>query len=333
MALSNRWKKKEEIKQGLKICLYGENGCGKSLVALAFPDNAIVDSEAKLGTYADNDTFNKNILAVADTSSYYETIDMIKEIVEDKDKPCQTLTIDSETKIYDALSVACMETEEARAIKKGKDVTDQTVSMRGYGKIKLNAQRLSALKAMASSKGITVITVAHEEDVCTGEGENRVKIGVRPNLRKKAEHDQDIIIRFSKEKDLGSGQFKYIAIPEKDTTGTFTLGQKIDCTWKSKDEPNTVIYDMLKDKIEKASCGTKGGSYSSVDKDITKAMEESESNDDVINEFTELFKVLSADADKKARVAQLLKDNGIKSYKDEATIPQLKLVIAEMKTM
>ena len=333
MALGSKWKKKEEIKQALKICLYGENGCGKSLITLAFPDSAIIDSEAKIGTYVDHPVFGKNILGVADTSSYYDSIDMIKELVESKEKECQTLVIDSETKIYDSLSVACMETEEARALKKGKDVTDQTVSMRGYGKIKLNAQRLSALKAIASSKGITVVVTAHVEDVCTGEGENRVKIGERPALRKKAEHDYDVIIKVVKEKDLGSGAFKYIAIPEKDTTGTFKLGQKIDCTWKSSDEPNTVIYDMLKGKIEKASCGTKGGSYSSIDKDVKKAMDESASNDEIIDEFTKLFKEKGVNEENKAKISQLLISNGIKSYKDEATIDKLKLVIEEMKTM
>ena len=333
MALGKLWKKKEEIKQALKICVYGENGCGKSLIALAFPESAVIDSEAKIGTYVNHSVFGKNILGVADTSSYYDSAEMIKEIVESKDKECQTLIIDSETKIYDALSVACMETEEARALKKGGDVSDQVVSQRGYGKIKLNAQRLSALKAMASSKGITVIVTAHVEDVFNNakKPEDRVKIGERPALRKKAEHDYDIILKVTKEKDLGSGQFKYIAIPEKDTTGVFTLGQKIDCTWKSPNEPNTVIYDMLKDKIEKVSCGTKNGGYSSVDSDIQKAINESKSNDDVINEFTEIFKEF--DAEKKAKVAQLLKDNGIKSYKDEATIPQLKIVVEEMKQM
>lgn len=334
MALSKSWKKKEEIKQALKICFYGENGTGKSLDTLAFPDIAVIDSEAKLGTYVDHPVFGSNIVGVADTASYYDTIDMTKELIEDKKKQCETLVIDSETKVYDSLSVSCMETEEARAIKKGGDVTDQTVSMRGYGKIKLNAARLSALKAGASSKGITVVVTAHVEDVCSGKGEDRVKVGERPALRKKAEHDYDIIIKKVKEKDLGTGAMKYMAIVEKDTTNTFKLGEKIDCTWVNPETPNSAIYDRLKDKIVKASGGTKGTSYAkSIDGDIEKAMSESQSADDVINEFAKLFKDLKDIGDNKTVIQQLLKDNDISSYKDHATVDKLKVVVAAMKQM
>ncbi|MGL6174851.1 MAG: AAA family ATPase [Cellulosilyticaceae bacterium] len=335
MALSKKWKKPEQIIQALKICIYGENGCGKSLVGLMFPQVAVIDSEAKVGTYVDDPIKGVNIIGVADTSDYYDCIEITKEIVEDKTKPCETLLIDSETKVYDALSVSCMEVEEKRAEKNKKDVTDQVVSQRGYGKIKLNAARLSALKAAASSKGITVVVTAHIEDVMSGTGENRVKVGERPALRKKAEHDYDCIIKVGREKDLATGKFKFIATIEKDTTNSFKLGEKVDYTWVDEHTPNTVIYDRLKHKIEKTSVGTRGeSSYAgAVDGAIEKGSAEAKSADDIINEFAELFKSLKDIGDNKAAIQKLLADNEVKSYKDHATVDKLQIVVAAMKEL
>lgn len=333
MALSKSWKKPAEIKQALKINFYGNDGCGKSLNGLFFNGLAIIDSEAKLGTYIDHEVFGKNILGVIDSSSYYDSIEATKELISEKKKACETLLIDSETKIYDSLSVSCMEVEEERAKKKGGEVTDQVVSQRGYGKIKLNASRLSALKAGASSKGITVITTAHVEDVFTGTGDTRVKVGERPALRKKAEHDYDIIIKFYREKDLGTGNTKFMAVVEKDTTSTFKLYETIDCTW-TNGAPNSIIYDRLKPRIALSTMGTKGDSYgNTIDSDITKATEESKTADDIINEFTVLFKKLKDIDANKATIQKLLSENEIVSYKDHATVDKLKIVVAEMKNM
>lgn len=334
MALSKSWKKPSEIKQALKICLYGNDGCGKSIIGLSFDKLAIIDSEAKLGTYVDDAVFGKNILGVIDSSSYYDTIDATRDLLSSKTKDCETLMIDSETKIYDSLSVSCMEVEERRAVANKKDVTDQVVSQRGYGKIKLNAARLSSLKAEASSKGITIVTIAHVEDVFTGTGDNRVKIGERPALRKKAEHDYDVILKVYKEKDLGTGKPKYMVQCEKDTTGTFKLYQIIDCTWANEETPNSIVYDMLKPRITSASKGTKGSSYvNNIDGDVDKVMAESMSADDIVNEFTSLFKKLKDIGDNKVAIQKLLEENEITSYKDHATVDKLQLVISAMKEL
>ena len=331
MALKS-FKKPSQIKQGLKIAIYGENGTGKSLIAMQFPNALLIDSESKSGTYLNRKGYSDNVVGVADTSDYYQTIDLMKEILDEKEKPCDTLIVDSETKIYESLSVSCMETEEKRALKQKKDPSDATVSMRGYGKIKLNTQRLSSLRSQASARGITYISICHVEDVFSGKGEDRVKIGEKMANRKGSEFDYDLIIKTMKQKDLGSGKLTYIAIIEKDTTGCFKLGEKIDYTWTG-DVPVDMFYTRLKDRISTSSEGTKDSSYTSVDSVIKKAMDESASNDEIIEEFTKLFKEKGANEENKAKISQLLISNGIKSYKDEATIDKLKLVIEEMKTM
>jgi hypothetical protein len=47
--MSMSFRKPASRKTGLKVLFYGENGSGKSLAALTFPDNAIIDSESKIG--------------------------------------------------------------------------------------------------------------------------------------------------------------------------------------------------------------------------------------------------------------------------------------------
>lgn len=334
MALSNRWKKPTEVKQGLKICIYGNDGCGKSTDALCFPNIAAIDSEAKIGTYVNHPVFGQNLLGVVDSSSYYDAIDTVKELIEDSDKPCETFLIDSETKIYSSLSVACMEIEEERAKKKNKgnvEISDQVVSQRGYGKIKLNEARLSALKAALSSKGVTVIVTAHAEDVYSGTGDNKVKVGERPALRKKAEHDYDIIIKKEKGKDLGTGKPKWTFTCEKDTTETFELFKTIEYNWVDEHTPNDLIYQMLKPRIAQSIDGTKGNSYGNViDKDIEKGLEAQKTATDTIEEFATLFAQIKGVGENVTLITKELSNHGIKNPKDVAYAEKLALVIEFM---
>ena len=99
--------------QGVKILAYGVDGSGKSVFGLSFPEVAVLDSESKVGVYEGDPEFGQNIVAVADTSNYYDTLDVIEEVI--KNDLCKTLMIDSETYIKEAMEVAAMETEEERA--------------------------------------------------------------------------------------------------------------------------------------------------------------------------------------------------------------------------
>lgn len=318
-------RKKQERQQGLKILTYGVNGSGKSVYGLGFPEVAVLDAEAKVGVYETSEKHGKNIVAVADTSNYYDTLEVLDEVI--STKACKTFMIDSETYVYEAMQVSAMEVEEERAKKKGGDPTDQAVSQRGWGKIKLNTARLRGLKAQASSNGITLIVTAHKEDIMQKVGQDSVKVGEKPALRKNSEHEYDVVLRFFKEKDLVTGKIKYKAEVEKDTTETFEVGHIIE---------NPCYDNTFKSYIEKTSnLGTVKSSY---DKTIKSTMEtmtnEAKEFDELVIEFETLFKDLKEkDANNLVVVKDLLAKNGITSYKKPECYENLKVVVEELKKL
>lgn len=320
-----KFRKPEERKQGLKILAYGENGAGKSIFALTFPSNAIIDSESKIGVYENDPRFRDNIVGIADTANYYDCIELAEDVIKHP-KTYKTLTFDSYTNIYNGMQVSVMEVEEERARKKGGNIDDATVSQRGWGKIKLNTIRFDSYIAQASAKGITVIAVSHKEDIMQEVNGKQIKIGEKPALRKNAEHTFDVILRFYKEKDVVTGEWKYFAEVEKDTTGTYKLGTKLE----------NVTYDHFKDYIERNSkAKTIDTNY---DKTIESNMEsmkkEQEDHETLVNEFKSLYKDLVAkDEANKSKVAAILKSKGVEKYNDPSLASQLKEAIEEMKKL
>ena len=309
-------------KQGLKILAYGEEGSGKSVFGLGFPKVAVIDAESKLGVYESDQEYGRNLVAVADTSNYYETNEVIKECVENK--VCDTLLIDSETYIYEGVQVSCMEVEEARAKKKKSNIDDATIAQRGYGKIKLNAHRLKLIKAQASAKGITIISTAHKEDIMQKIGEENVKIGEKPALRKNSKHDFDVILRFYKGKDIGSGSMKYFAEVEKDATRNVQVGQIIE----------NPTYELFRTYIEKNSnLKTINATYDkNIEQNMQSLQDEQQSFEEVLEEFQTLFKKLkSENLTKSARIPMLLKEKGVNSINNPEHIDAIKEIIAEMK--
>ncbi|QDX94650.1 hypothetical protein EEL30_21650 [Brevibacillus laterosporus] len=323
--LTLKFRKPEERKQGLKILFYGENGSGKSWTALTFPKNAVVDSESKIGVNESNPRFKDNIVGIADTSNYYDVVELMEQVLKDP-KICKTFTVDSYTKVYNSVQVSAMEVEEERARKKGGNVDDQTISMRGHGKVKLNVVRLDDFIAQASAKGINVIAVAHKEDVKQKSGDNWIKIGEKPDLRKNAEHTFDVVFRFYKEKDIVTGEYKYCADVEKDTTNTYKLGTKIE----------NVTYENFKEYIERNSKAKIIDS--NYDKTIQTNMEgmkkEQEDFETIVKEFKDLYKRLGdTDPENKSKIGKLMKEKGVEKYNDPLMASQLKEVIEKMKKM
>lgn len=320
-----KFRKPQARKQGLKILAYGENGSGKSWFDLTFPQNAVIDSESKIGVNENNPMFKDKIAAIADTSNYYDAVELMEEVLKNP-KAYRTLTIDSYTKIYSAIQVACMEVEEERARKKGGNVDDSTLSMRSHGKVKLNVLRFEDFIAQASAKGINIIAVAHKVDVKQKSGENWIKVGEKPDLKANAEHTFDVVLRFFKEKDLVTGEYKYMAEVEKDTTNTYKLGQKLE----------NVTYDHFKDYIEKNEKEEVVQTH--YDTTIKESMEEmkkeQEDHDTIVKEFKALYaELVKKDDANKGKVAGLMKSHGVEKYNDPTLTAQLKEVIVEMKKL
>lgn len=211
-------------KQGLKILIYGEDGSGKSVIASTFKDLAIVDTESKWGVYELHPQYGKNIKSIAESTAYYEVIELAKSVISAKGK-YGTFLIDSLTNLYQSVQVSMMEVEEEKAKKYRKSVDDAIVGMRGWGKINHNMARLKNLIVQMSALGINVISVAHKRDVYDPEDQNK-KIAERPDLKDTSRHDYDVVIRTYRE--TTRGQVQFVSEIEKDTSGTFRVGQIVE---------------------------------------------------------------------------------------------------------
>lgn len=266
------FRKPAQAKIGLKVLAYGGTGVGKSTFGLSFPKVAAIDSESGLSRYENN----PNIISIANTSSVDDLETAISEVEENIDE-LETFIIDSETKIYDTMQVSAMETEERRARKKGGDVADATISVKGWGKIKLINKRLQNLKIDLSSKGVHIVGVSQMEDIKEKRGENYVKVGEKPAMAKGVEYDYDIILKLYTEKDnKGSETFK--AVIEKDRTNVTRRGQIVE-------NPS---YEIWKEYVEQNSKLKERPTTFS--RDIDKDIKKMESDDDKIGELIEQFK-------------------------------------------
>lgn len=320
-----KFRKPMQRKQGLKILMYGVDGSGKSWTALTFPRLAIIDTESKLGVYENNPEKNQNILGISDTVNYYDVIDLMEEVVANP-KTYSTFVIDSETNLYDSMQVAMMEVEESRAKKKGKSVDDATVSMRGWGKVKLNNARLKNLRAQMSANGITMISIAHKKDIFEEINGKQVKIDEIPDLRKGSKHDYDVVLRFFKKKDIATGEYKFFAEVEKDTTLTYKMGTQLE----------NVSYDNWREYIERNQKGETVKSFydNAIKETVTTAEEDDKGFEELSKEFVKLFKeVKDKDEKNKELVTNLLKINNVDSYKNPNCFDGLKVVVEKMKEM
>lgn len=325
-----------ERKQGLKILIYGSDGTGKSVFGLQFPNVLYIDTEGKGFVHENNPKYNKNIVAVADSSNYDFTVNIIKSLLEeDNFANVRTVVIDSETNIYDAMNVAMMLLEEKRAknkaIKENRDVefaiTDANTSQRAHGKIKNKHNNLKEYKIKLSVNGINVVTIAHLKDVYN---DSQTKIGEKPDLRRSAGHEYDIIIKCVKEVDVvNPNKYKFVAYIEKDTTETFSLNDKFDLTCDDGEMSNTII-----DKLNKYN--TKDGviidNYQVVE-DIVKEEElKLTFEEKKIKQFKTMF--LKLDDDGRNEVKELLmKLSGTYKINDIEDMEVLDKAIKHMEQM
>jgi hypothetical protein len=293
---SSLFRKPQMAKIGLKVLAYGDSGVGKTTFALSFPQIAAVDSESGMSHYEGN----PNIVLIANTSSCYDVEEAIVEI-EDNADVIQTLVIDSETKVYDSMQTSAMEVEEKRARKKGGEIEDSTISIRGYGRIKLLNKRLQNMKIALSSKGINIVSIAQMDDIKEKRGENFVKVGEKPVMAKGIQYDYDIVLKLFTEATQKGDVYK--AVIEKDRTSVYKKGDIIDnpnfSHWKDYFEGRSKLQNLKVD-------------YSTdTDRDIRRMSEEAEDIDLLISDFKAKMKILSAED--KPKIMKKLKEVGIEN--------------------
>lgn len=309
-------RKPREARMGLKVLAYGDSGSGKTTFALSFPRIAAVDSESGMAFYENN----PNIVFIGNTSSCYDLEDVISEI-EDSIDDLSTLVIDSETKIYDSMQTSAMEVEEKRARKKGGEIEDSTISIRGYGRIKLLNKRLQNMKIALSSKGINIVSIAQMEDVKEKRGENFVKVGDKPVMAKGVQYDYDIVLKLYTEFTAKGEVYK--ATVEKDRTGVYKKGDTIE----------NPTYNNWKDYFEgRMKLPVGEVSYTNdTDKDIRRMSVEAEDIDILISEFKDKMKLVSAD--NKPKIVKKLKELGIDNPLSTVDFAGMQKAIAFMDTL
>lgn len=296
------FRKPTERKVGLKVLVTGNTGSGKSVFGLSFPNTYALDSEAGLARYEGNE-IGKNLLGIANTQSFKELENGIKEInkmVKSKDHGIGTLLIDSESKFYQNLQETCMTIEENKARKNGRDIMDANLSMRSWGKIRQISTKLQNMKIDLSTKGINVVSIAQVEDVKEKQGDNFVKIGEKPVANKNIEYDYDIIVNLFTEES--NGLIVYKGEIKKDRTGKTKVGDILE-------NPS---YDVWED-INKTGKIVESDFQSDVEKDIIateKEEEETLPKIENIDVLVDKIKFYSSEKEKKKEIVAYLKSKG-----------------------
>lgn len=320
-------RKPQVRKQGLKVLVWGESGSGKSRYSLSgWKKQIVVDSEAKIGVIEGNEKYNSEIVGILDSSNYYDVTELMGEIIKTPSM-CNTLVVDSETNIYNSTQIACLQVEENRAKRKKGEVEDANLSQRAWGRIKNNYTRAKLLRQQLSSQGVTIISVAQSEPITQQVGTERVVVGHKPILAKTSEFEYDVILHFYTEKDLATGELKYLCEVDKDSTDTFKVGTKIN---NPTYENTYAKYVESKGDLEAVETD-----YSkAIDKEIAVNEEENKSHESLVEEFVALFKEMKTKNPESATtIPALLKEHGIDSYKKPEHFDALKTVVEKMKNM
>lgn len=303
------FKKPEEVKSGLKFLIYGATGTGKTWFALSFPEIVGIDTEDGWARYI-NKPIGKNIKHILTSSSATDLEDALDEIEEELIGSVKTFALDSYTKIYENQQFALQSLAEKRQRQKGKSDEDVGMSVRDWGKLKLNTKRIQATQLMLASKGINIVNVAQEADIKEKRGENWVVVGHKPDISKGVEFDYDVVLRFITEDDKKNKTVSYKAEVLKDRTGTF---KKYDII----DNPTFSLWNDIYEQTMSAKESTVN-----FKKDIDKDIEKEESESANATELSDKIKafIKTADGTQKAQITKAMKSLEI-NIKDLASNP------------
>ena len=303
------FKKPEEVKSGLKFLIYGATGTGKTWFALSFPEIVGIDTEDGWARYI-NKPIGKNIKYILTSSSATDLEDALDEIEEELIDSIKTFALDSYTKIYENQQFALQSLAEKRQRQKGKSDEDVGMSVRDWGKLKLNTKRIQATQLMLASKGINIVNVAQEADIKEKRGENWVVVGHKPDISKGVEFDYDVVLRFITEDDKKNKTVSYKAEVLKDRTGTF---KKYDII----DNPTFSLWNDIYEQTMSAKESTVNFKKD-IDKDIEKEESESANATELSNKIKAFIK--TADGTQKAQITKAMKSLEI-NIKDLASNP------------
>ena len=316
------FKTPEEVMSGLKFLIFGATGTGKTYFTLSFPEIVGIDTEDGWARYVKK-PIGKNIKQMLTSSSASDLEDALEEIEDELIGTFKTFALDSYTKIYENQQFALQSLAEKRQRQKGKSDEDVGMSVRDWGKLKLNTKRIQATQLMLASKGVNIVNVAQEADIKEKRGDNWVVVGHKPDLSKGVEFDYDVVLRFITEDDKKNKTVKYQAEVLKDRTGTF----------KKYDIIDNPTFDLWSDTY-KATMSAKESTVNfkkDIDKDIAKEENENASATELADKIKAFIK--SANAEQKATLAKAMKSlDNIKDLSSNS-IEDLQAIVDLMETL
>jgi hypothetical protein len=299
---------------GWKVLLLADTECGKTTFGLSMPKSLVLDSEDGWAHYED---IAENTIGIVSTSSTKDVKEMFEMLEDGEDllDEMQTLITDSKSNIYSGQQISAMEVEERRARSKKGEVDDQTVSQRGWGKIKLDTKRLQALTIDLASRGKFVVDMAQEVEIIKQVGDKRIVIGYKPDIHKTEKFVYDTIIRLSREK-VGE-EYTYKAEIYKDRTKVYKAGDIIEggVSWEN--------WKPYFDNKNKKGAKVVKTSYQD---DVEKDEKVLENEDDTISLAIAAVKRVAKEKGK-AELVPIFKGAKIKAIKDINSIEIAKTVL------
>lgn len=298
MALQKREKKRE----GVTFLFYGLEATGKTPTGLSFPKQILFDSDGGTKFYGE---YDKNILMESNTLVFKEMNEDLDDLERDEDlfNEVETLNVDSITRYYENMQHAALKVAEQRAMKAGRAVEAEGISVKERGVMKLHYERFFARLLTYVKMGKNLVFVAEQTDL----NENRtdaagnqtsVKVGIKPNMQKDSKFDFDVVVNTYTKDGKSFGKI------EKDRTKTFQIGDVVEM-------PN---YSHWEDAIQKAREGkirTKDD-IKSFDDTINKEVSslKDESGDNVQEVRDQIQRIIdSSSKEKQTKLAEAFKAN------------------------
>lgn len=237
---------KEKVIIGTRILVFGDAGTQKSRFSLTFPKNAYINADQGGDSYYEE--FADNISLVSDSLTFSEIVEDIEEIEANLDE-IETVTLDSITKVYENQQFSALAIAEARARKAGRNAEAEGLSVKDWGKIKINSEKLSSKLLGLKREGKTIIVIAEGKDetesMVDAQGNSiRKKIGTVANAQKGLEYDFDIVLEMIKDEKT------------KQTLGAKVHKDRLGVTEEGSVIPNP-SYETWAEKIRERASGTK----------------------------------------------------------------------------
>ena len=321
------FKKVNKAEQGLggnkiggKFLFYGFAGSSKTYTALTFPKSAILDSDTGSSFYLGQDikiggkTYN-NVELVDTTANLDDLEEGLQAIIDGELEGIETLIIDSETKFYNSMDIACTEVEERKAKLAGKNVDTRSK----WGRVKNINTKMSAAKISASAQGYHVVSIAQAKEI-VDEDTKQKYIGFEAH--KSLPFDMDVVVYFFTKVNKQTKEVEYYGEIKKDRTGVTKVGQII----------LNVTYDIWKPYFDKRNGLELNGANLSKDiKDsTTSTLSDADKGEELAKEIKELIK----QADDKAAIKDKFKELGVDvKTMDTADISKLEEIKKFIKSL